>query len=59
MSERTVNLPPSHWEVLEAEAAFMDISVEAALAQAIRLYQCTNANARLGKRVEFVQPNFG
>lgn len=42
MVEKTFSMPDSHLLVLEAEAARMELSVDQALMQAIRLYQAVN-----------------
>lgn len=41
-TQRTITLPESHLKVLEEEARRMGLSVDQALAQAIRVYQASN-----------------
>lgn len=42
LAQRTFTLPESHLKVLEEEARRMGLSVDQALAQAIRMYQASN-----------------
>lgn len=53
-SSRTVALPDSHWEVLQKEADASNLSLDQALAQAVRYLQMVNSNARDGLQLAFV-----
>lgn len=39
---RTVSMPADHWHVIEVKAQRMGLSVDAAIKQAVRLYQAAN-----------------
>lgn len=51
--ETSFKLHESHLEVLNAEAAAMGLTPDQALAQAVRLYQLVNNNARKGLQLAF------
>ena len=50
----TFNLPESHLTVLAEEAQAVELTQDQAMAQAIRLYQLINQQARKGLRLAFV-----
>lgn len=49
--QREVALPQDHWDVLQQEATAMGLSMDQALAQAVRIYQRVNVAAREGSPV--------
>lgn len=56
-SQRTFELPASHLAVLDEEASFMGLTPDQAMAQAIRLYQLVNHQARAQRQLAFVDAN--